>query len=123
MSPAIIIHNLPQARLALSPGRPVTLLSAPAAGQFMGVLWWHELLSAAGHTGPSLLDCGTAPGRALEALKLRLPGLILRTTPAAFAQVAALATAQSAILLTRPPPALDLAGPNASRQLESWLNG
>jgi hypothetical protein len=121
--PAIIIHNLAHARLALADGRPVTLLSAPGAAVYAGCLWWRELLAEAAFDGTALLDCADAPGRALEALKLGLHGLVLRCPPAAFAVVAELAAAQGALLLADAPPALDLGQYGAIRRLPAWLNG
>ncbi len=123
ISPAVIVHSLEQARRALAPGRPVTLLSAPGAAVYAGCLWWQELLTQAAFNGVALLDCADAPGRALEALKLGLTGIVLRCPPAAFAVVAELAAAQNALLLAQAPPALDLAQPGAIRQLEAWLSG
>ena len=120
-APAVIVHSLNHARLCA--GRAVTLLSAPGAAQYAGVLWWRELLREAGHDGPSLLDCGDGAGRALEALKLGLPGIVLRANPAAFAAVAQVAAAQSAMLLAEPPPALDLGSRGAHRHLQAWLGG
>ncbi len=118
-----MVHGLPDVRMALAVGRPLTLLSAPGAAQYMGCLWWRELLGAAGFDGPALLDCGDAPGRALEALRLGLRGLVLAAPPAAFAVVAQLAGLQGAVLLERAPPALDLAQPGAKRRLAAWLGG
>jgi hypothetical protein len=120
--PALIIHSLPHLRAALAPGLPVTLLSAPGAADYAGPAWWAALLRAGGHTGPSLLDCASSPGRALEALTLHLPGLILRPCPA-WGQLAALARAQGAVLLTAPPPALNLGAPGAAWRLTPWLRG
>lgn len=121
LPPAVVVHNLSHARLCA--GRRVALLSAPGAAQYAGVLWWRELLAAADWRGPALLDCGDGAGRALEALRLGLPGIILRTNPAAFAAAAEIATTQGAILLPGPPPALDLGARGAQRQLDTWLNG
>jgi hypothetical protein len=122
LAPAIIIHSLQNARAALAPGRPVTLLSARGAALYAGCLWWAELLKAANHSGASLLDCADAPGRALEALKLGLPGIVLTCEPAAYKMVAAIAAAQNAILLPKPPPALDLAAYGALRKISAWLD-
>jgi hypothetical protein len=121
--PAVIVHSLAHARQALAPARPVTLLSARGAAQFAGCLWWQELLAQSGHAGAALLDCGDAPGRALEALKLGLTGLVLRCPPPAFAVVAEIAAAQGAVLVAEAPPALDLAESGAARRLLPWLSG
>jgi hypothetical protein len=116
--PALIIHGLAHARLALAPGLPVTLLSAPNAAAYAGCLWWQQVLAQAGFAGPAFLDCGQATGRALEALKLGLTGIILHHPPAIIRQIAA---AQGALVLPEAPPALDLATPGAARRLALWL--
>lgn len=123
ISPAVIIHSLQDARRALEPGLPVTLLSAPGAALYAGCLWWQKLLEQAEFTGTALLDCADAPGRALEALKLGLAGIVLHCPPTAFAVVAEIAAAQGAILLPHAPPALDLGQYGADRRLEAWLAG
>ena len=123
LPPAIIVHSLAHIRLVTATGRAATLCSSAGAAQFMGCLWWQELLAQSGFTGPSLLDCADAPGRALEALKLGLPGLILQCPPPAFALVAQIAAAQGALLLAQAPAALNLGKSGATRQLSLWLNG
>jgi hypothetical protein len=122
-APAIIVHSLAHARQVAATGRPATLLSAPGAARFMGCLWWQELLAQSGFTGASLLDCAAAPGRALEALQLGLPGIILQCPAPAFAVVAQIAAAQGALLLTQAPAALDLGESRAATQLNAWLDG
>jgi hypothetical protein len=120
LQPAVIVHGLDDARAALAVGRPVTLLSAPGAASFGGCLWWAALMRAAA-AASSLLDCGDAPGRAVEALRLGLPGVVLQCETEIFAAVAGIAAAQGAVLLAVPPPALDLAAPGAVRRLAGWL--
>lgn len=123
ISPAVIIHSLAHARRALEPSLPVTLLSAPGAALYAGCLWWQKLLEQAEFKGTALLDCADAPGRALEALKLGLGGIVLQCPPAAFAVAAEIAAAQGALLLPHAPPALDLGQNGANRRLEAWLGG
>jgi hypothetical protein len=118
--PAVIVHGIDDANMAFSAGRPVTLLSAPFAASFGGCLWWAALMRAAGAES-SLLDCGDAPGRAVEALRLGLPGVVLQCEPEIFAAVAAIAAAQGALVLADAPPALDLAARGAERRLAAWL--
>jgi hypothetical protein len=120
LRPAVIVHGLDDALAALALGRPVTFLSAPGAAGFGGCLWWAELMRAAGQMF-SLLDCGDAPGRAVEALRLGLPGLVLGCEPEVFAAVAGIAAAQGAVLLAQAPPALDMAERGAVRRLAAWL--
>jgi hypothetical protein len=119
--PAVIVHGLDDARAALAPRRPVTLVSARGAALFGGCLWWQWLMAAAGYEGVSLLDCADAAGRAVEALRLGLPGVVLSTQAPAYAVVDGLARAAGAIILPAPPPALDLGKRGAARQLTAWL--
>jgi len=123
LPPAVIVHGLADARLAMSGGRPVTLLSGYGAASYAGGLWWQELLREAGFTGPALLDCADAPGRALEALRLGLPGIVIACHPVAYAQIAQIAAAQNTLLLPAAPPALDLALPGGAHRLAAWLAG
>ena len=125
LPPAILIHGLPHARLALAPGRPVTLVSGVGAPSYAGCGWWRTLVAAAlaehpGRDAPDVLDCGDAPGRALEALGLGCRWLVLRPCPA-WEDVAARAATQGAQLFDKAPPALDLAEPGAGRRLAGWL--
>jgi len=120
IQPAVIVHGINDARTALAPGRPVTLLSAPGAAGYGGCLWWAALMRAAGQKF-SLLDCGDAPGRAVEALRLGLPGIVLSAEPAIFAAVAGIAAEQGAVLLRQAPPALDMGARGAERRLMDWL--
>ncbi len=125
LPPAVVIHGLPHARLALRPGRPVTLLSAPGAASYAGVGWWRAVIAAAQaefpeSNPPDVLDCADAPGRALEALSLGCRIIVLRLGPAS-ADIAGRAAAQSAVLLNEPPTALDLGGRGALRRLDAWL--
>lgn len=121
LPPAVIIHSLPQLQRALAPCRPVTLLSAPGAALYAGCLWWQALMEAAQAGSPHFLDCADAPGRAVEALKLGLPGVILGCEATLFAAVASIAQSQGAVLLAAAPPALDLALRGAERKLDAWL--
>ena len=121
LPPAVIIHGLGDARLALAPRRPVTLLSAPAAALYAGCHWWYQLILAAETVHPALLDCADAPGRAVEALKMGLQGIVLDARPDVYAQVAELAEIYGALLLPAAPPALDLAMRGADRKLAAWL--
>lgn len=122
LPPAVIVHALAHVRLAMAAGRPVTLLSAAGVACNWGCLWWQSLLAAAHYTGPALLDCGAAPGRAIEALELGVGGIVLSPGPV-WADVAALALQKRSLLLASPPPALDLGQKRHERGLVAWLNG
>jgi hypothetical protein len=123
LPPAVMVYGLDDARAALAPGRPVLLLSAPGAALFGGCLWWRALMGAAGVTGLTLLDCGDAPGRALEALRLGLPGVVLTCEAASFGVVAAVAAETGALVLPAAPAALNLGVRGAARHLAAWLAG
>ena len=123
---AVIVHGLADVRTALQPGLPVTLLSAPVAASYAGVGWWMALIAAARAEFPQtrfddVLDCGTAAGRALEALRAGQRQLHLAPTLSAWTRAAAIAAACGATLHPTCPPALDLAQPDAARKLRSWL--
>jgi hypothetical protein len=125
-SPAVIVHGLEMARLAVATGRPVTLLSAEGAGAYAGVGWWQALARAAREASPGtevtdILDCGFAPGRALEALRAGHRYLVLRTDPRVWADIAERTATLGGVLLAEAPPALDLAEHGALRRLEAWL--
>ncbi len=124
--PAIIVYGLDHAHAALAGGGPVTLLSAPGAGVYAGCGWWRAVVHVARQTHPrrdfmDILDCGDAPGRALEALRAGQTLLILRCAPLIWADIADRAARQGATLLAVPPPALDLAKPGATQQLRAWI--
>ena len=123
--PAVVVHGLADARAALRPGQPVTLLSAPGAALYAGCGWWRALVTRAlaevGHDAPDVLDCADAPGRAVEALRAGCLRLVLDPAVPAFASVVARAATMGAAVLPVRPPALDLARPGARRRLDAWL--
>jgi hypothetical protein len=126
LRPAVIVHGLEQAKAALAPGRPVTLLSAPGAALYAGCGWWQAVIAAAraefaATEADDLLDCADAPGRALEALRIGVGGLVLDPLCPAFPAVGRAAAAVGARLLPAAPPALDLAAHGAARRLAAWL--
>lgn len=118
LPPAVVIHGPDHLRLALAPGRAVTLLSAPGAALYAGALWWRSLVGGSGQA--DVLDCAAAPGRALEALACGCPALVLAPCPA-WEAVAERALAQSALLLAARPTALDLAHCHRPAEIAAWL--
>jgi hypothetical protein len=125
LPPAVIVHGLQDARAALAPGLPVTLLSAPGAALYAGCGWWRALVrEAAGDAlpPPDILDCGAAPGRVLEALRAGQRLLVLHAAPAVFADLSGRAAGLGAMLMAQAPPALDMAARGAPRRLADWLN-
>ncbi len=124
--PAVIIHGLADAKAALAPGLPVTLLSALGAALFAGCLWWQEIVAAARAACPNaeandILDCADGSGAALGALRSGVSRLILWPKASGWDGVAAIAKRQGGFVLSQAPAALDLAGRNAIRGLHAWL--
>ncbi len=124
-APCVIVHGAADLAVACAPGLGLTLLSAPGAAGTLGALWWRALVRDARRSWPSLiiadrLDCGSAPGRVLEALQCGQRHLVLAPCPA-FAALATLVAAQGGSLLDVAPAALDLARRGAERRLAAWL--
>jgi len=125
--PAVVVHGLNEARAALRPGLPVTLLSARGAALYAGCGWWRALVEAALADAPAaevhhILDCADAPGQAMAALRLGQRNLVLDAACPAFAAVAAAAATLGARVLAERPEALDLAERGAERRLVAWLD-
>ena len=124
--PAVIVHGLAEARAALGPGLPVTLLSAPGAAMFAGCLWWREVvaLARASHRDTpmiDILDCADASGLAMGALRSGVCRLVLWLDAPGWAAVAAVAEGMGGFVLSRAPEALDLGQRGAMRHLGDWL--
>jgi len=124
LAPAVIVHGLADARVAVGAGRPVTLLSAVGAASFTGVGWWQALVRAAaeGAEVRDILDCGWSAGRVLEALGARQKLLVLRAADArVWRDLAERAEDCGAVLLGAAPDALDMGQRGAERRLVAWL--
>jgi hypothetical protein len=124
--PAVIVHGVADAKAALAPGLPVTLLSAPGAAVFAGCLWWREIIAAARAACPDteatdILDCADASGMAMGALRSGVCRLVLWPDAPGWDRVAAIAERQGGFVLRQAPAALDLAERNAIRRLHGWL--
>ena len=120
-APAVIVHDREQIAAVLRLNLRVTLLSPPGFALYAGCLWWQKLLEQGEFTGFALLDCADAPGRALEALRLGLQGIVLDAEQKIFARVVAIAAESGATVLDKPPQALDLAARGAYLRLATWL--
>ena len=88
--PAVVVHDLAQARAALCEGLALTLLSAPGAACFAGAGWWRALIDMARAAHPhtpcqDVLDCADAPGHAMAAVRLGQAILVLDPACPAFA--------------------------------------
>jgi hypothetical protein len=136
----VVAHTGQQARLALAAAGPrgLLLLSAPGAAGSMGAAWFLALVAQArealGAEAPphwAVLDCGNAPGFALQALRAGAAVLVLDPAVPAFAAVAAAAASVGAVVWAERPTALDLgrldlrSAPSGrgSRRLAEWLTG
>jgi hypothetical protein len=124
--PAVIVHGVADAKAALAPGLPVTLLSAPGAAVFAGCLWWREIVAVARAACPDtqatdILDCADASGMAMGALRGGVCRLVLWPDAPGWESVAAIAEHQGGFVLRQAPAALDLAQRNAVRRLHGWL--
>ena len=125
-APAVIVHGLAHARLALAVGSPVTLLSAPGAALYAGCGWWRAVVQQARAEFPDvavadILDCGEGSGQALAALRIGQRFLVLWPSAPGWDAVAAIAAERGGAVLPAAPPALDLAARGAERRLHDWL--
>jgi hypothetical protein len=124
--PAVVVHSLADARVALGPGQPVTLLSGEGAALYAGCGWWRALTAATRAEFPrvptaDLLDCADASGQALAALRIGLRHLILLPDAPGRGRVATIIAGLDGVLLSERPPALDLADPANRRRLHEWV--
>jgi len=125
VSPAVIVRSAGDVALALAPGRPLTLLSAPGAAAFGGPLWWVTLAGSARRLAATeiadLLDAGDAPGLALAAFRCGCRDVVLAPCPA-WDAVAAVAAEIGARLHAVLPLSLDLGTPASAHRLVAWLD-
>jgi hypothetical protein len=124
--PAVIVHGLADAKAALAPELPVTLLSAPGAAMFAGCVWWREMVAAARAAFPDtealdILDCGDASGMAMGSLRSGICRLVLWPEAPGWSSVVAIAERQGGFVLGSAPAALDLVNRNGMRRLDGWL--
>ena len=109
------------AALLAAGGRALRFLSIPDAAALLGTPGWRALVGEA-HWPLAILDCGAAPGLALDALRQGAAALVLDPAVPAFAALHALAVAAGATLLPARPPALDFARVNLrSAKGLAWL--
>jgi len=120
VSHTFIVHSLNHARAAAAAavecGTSLTLLSAPAAAGSAGPAWFAALVRAVraefpGLTLVAILDCGTAPGFALAALREGgIDAVRLIASEAVLAKVAAIAQQSGVCLDKGSGGAIDLLG-------------
>ena len=93
------VHSLAEARAAIlaAENRTVWLESPMAAAGNLGIGWWQALLTTLAEEFPerrieAVLDCGSAPGHALAALRAGVSCVRVQALPevrAALEQIAA----------------------------------
>ncbi|MFD2263536.1 hypothetical protein ACFSM5_11605 [Lacibacterium aquatile] len=131
---AVAVYDLAQARqvatIALELKVGVTLLSAPFAAADVGVGWMVTLGQMIGEEFPDLeikiaLDCGTASGRALGALRSPgLDGVIFNGPHDTFLKLADIAEDAGVLLVKERPSAVDLLNQppeKIERLVTDWL--
>ncbi|CAO3443685.1 hypothetical protein [Azospirillum largimobile] len=115
----ILIRGLDDALAAAaaadSTGKPLVLMAPPAAG----ALWLRGVVERVRKAHPGLevaglLDCGDRAGEAQGALAAGLRLVLFTGRPDMAGRLAAIAAARGATLLTRRPPALDLAAQSSA---------
>ncbi|GAB6054566.1 hypothetical protein JCM17960_33860 [Magnetospira thiophila] len=127
----VIVHHLHHCRMAATAaqaaGRALLLCSPPNAGANIGAAVFHHMAQITAEEFPelslhALLDCGDAPGLALNALRQGVTLIHLQTAPEVFEKVRQMAEAQEARLLSSWPEALDLGAPDfRPNALSEWL--
>jgi len=131
---AVAVYDLSQARIvakvALELKVSITLLSAPFAAADVGVGWMVTLGQMIGEEFPELdlktmLDCGTASGRALGALRSSgLDGVIFSGPHETYLKLADIAEDAGILLVKDRPAALDLLNQSdekIEKLAEDWL--
>ena len=115
LPPAVIVHGLAEAKAALAPGLPVTLVSPPGAALYAGCGWWRALVAAAWAAHPGvpfldILDCADGTGQALAALRIGVNRLIVWEEAPGRDAVVALAEAAGGFVLGAVPGRAPLEG-------------
>lgn len=130
--PAIMVDDIEQVRLALSvardAGRAVTLISAPAAANAVGVGFFAALVRQGREEFPDIpfravLDCHSAGGRAMAALHSGVDAIIYTGDGKTLLKLADIAEDHGVGLLPERLPAFEgLAQPGDVRAaLAAWL--
>jgi hypothetical protein len=129
----IIVHHLGHAVAALGAAKaldvPVTLRSAPGAAAYLGSAVFRDMIAAAlgevpGVEARAVLDCGDAPGHALNALRQGVGAVRLDAPSDVRVRVGDIARQLGAALDDDAAPALDLLGADdPSAASRHWLGG
>lgn len=126
-----MIHSLAHAVTALKAaeeaGTPITLLSPPDFAAYGGAGFFNAIVRRARAKVPAarseaVLDCGDAPGVALEALRAGVEAVRFGGRPSVRKKIAEIAAAHGAQLFTVRPQALDLLdAADARAACRAWL--
>ncbi|MEQ8664666.1 MAG: hypothetical protein RIC16_02995 [Rhodospirillales bacterium] len=134
--PVIIVHDKEQAvvalRAAADRNQTVLLLSARHAASSIGALVFIEIISQASRRVPAArfeaaLDCGSAAGRAMAALRAGVGAIVFEPSAPAAERISDIAAKYGAKVLAasmyeRPLLDLDTVG-DPIRACDSYLNG
>lgn len=117
--PAIRVHSLDEARVALGVARelrrPVILVSAPGAAGHGGPGWWRALVEAARREYPdvamtTILDCDDSAGDVLASLREGVERIAFHGRADVAARLADIARQSGATIVAAAPDGLDLRG-------------
>jgi hypothetical protein len=127
----VVVHDLEQARIALGAaravGKPITLLSAPAAASAVGPAWFATLVRTVRAEFPeidveAILDCDRAAGRAMAALQTGFNGIVFTGSETVLLKLADLGEDLRCTLYDARPKALDLlAQKDPAGSCRAWL--
>lgn len=113
----VVIHSKAHAEAALAAaeeaGKPVALLSPPAAAKSWGAAYFNALIAAARGAHPaaesvSILDCGAAAGHALGAIREGVEAVCFTGQPEVGAKLRDIAAQAGVGFLDARPDACDL---------------
>ncbi len=106
------VHSLAEARAVVTAakanGETAMLESPPAAAGYQGIGWWRALVAALVEEFPdqaidAVLDCGSAPGHALEALRADVKTVRLDADAETLAALDQIAAALGGVVLRKKP--------------------
>ena len=130
--PYVIVHTIAHVREAVSTaqtlGRPVTLISAPGAAASTGAeVFMHMIAAGLEDSGisvyPAVIDCGSDPGQALQALRLGCTNIRLDAAPEVIAKFHDMVGPDGLVLDGTPLNVYDFADYDRDQApgLEDWL--
>ena len=131
MRPAIIVHDIAQARAALVTaamlGVAIRVRSAPGAASYLGPAIFRAMIDAARESAAeadavAVMDCGADVGRALSALRHGIERVRVDLPPAAMMRLADIAESYGAAIDAEDGDVLDLLNcPDPAATCRKWL--